>query len=171
MVTAIRAMSQAMPSIAMGLTTVSLGERANDVVVSLSREYTVTVVDSKTPKKEEWLISPMGDKQKMPVATLYAQNGRVVGFDNTVAMDDEASAQNAFNDLFQLVDKLTKESRNRCLLTSGTNYLNGPLPINKAFIDFTCGPYDFYILRNEFHDTSGELVNGFMLVEKIGDTN
>jgi len=43
---------QTAPSIAMGSITISLGESANYAVASLSHEYTVTVVDSKTSKTE-----------------------------------------------------------------------------------------------------------------------
>lgn len=172
MLTAMSATAQTAPSIAMGLTTISLGEPANNAVSSLSHDYTVTVVNGKTPKTEKWLISEMGSKLKIPGATLYAQNGKVVGFDVEVEMSDDASAQNTFNYFFSLVDKLTKESHNRCTLTRGTSYLNGPLPINKAFVDFACGPYYFYILKNEYHDKqSGESVNGYLLVERIGETD
>lgn len=172
MVTAVSAVAQTAPSIAMGLTTISLGGSASDALSSLSHEYTVAVVSSKTPKTEEWLISEMGSKVKMPIATLYAQNGKVVGFDLTVEMYDDASVQNGFNFFFSLIDKLTKESHNRCALTSGTSYLNGPIPINKAFVNFTCGPYGFYLLKNEYHyEQSGEPETGYLLVERIGETD
>jgi hypothetical protein len=170
--TALSATAQTAPSITMGLTAISLGESANDAVSSLSHEYTVTVVNSKKPKTQEWLVSEIGSKVKFPIATLYAQAGKVVGFDPTVEIFDDASAQNAFNYFFSLVNKLTKENHNRCALTSGTSYLNGALPINKTFVDFTCGPYYFYILKNEYHDQqSSEVRNGYIVVERIGETD
>lgn len=170
MATPSNATAQTAPSIAMGLTAISLGESANAAVSALSHEYTVTVVNSKTPKKEEWLVSPMGSR--IPIATLYAQAGKVVGFDLTVEIYDNASAQNAFNYFFSLVGKLTKESHSGCILTNGTSYLNGPLPLNKTYVDFTCGPYYFYILKNAYHDEqSGEDRNGYLLVESIGETD
>ncbi len=162
---------QTAPYIAMGSTTISLGESANYVVASLSHEYTVTVVDSKTSKTEEWLVSEMGSKLKIPIATLYAQAGKVTGFDLTSEISDEASAHNTFNYFFSLVDQLTKESRNRCTLTSETSYFNGSVPINKASVDFVCGPYNFYILQNEFHNKDGQVVKGYLMVEKIGETD
>ncbi len=166
------ASAQTSPSIAMGVATISLGESATDAVSSLSRDYTVTTAASQTPKAEEWLISEMGSKLKVPVATLYAQNGKVVGFQVIVEISDAASTQNAFNYFFSLVGKLTEESHNRCTLTRGTNYLNGSLPINKTFVDFTCGPYYFSILKNEYYfKQNDKSVDGCLLVEKIGKTD
>lgn len=159
------------PSIPMGLNAIALGESTSDAVTSLSHEYTVTVVDSKTPKTEEWLISEIGSKVKIPIANLYGRSGKVVGFNLTLEMSDYASAQNTFNYFISLVDKLTKENHNRCTLTSGTSYLNGPVPLNKAFVDFACGPYDFYLLRNEYHDETGQPQNGYIVVERIGETD
>jgi hypothetical protein len=171
MIIAASATAQTAPSIVMGLGTISLGDSTKDAISSLSRDYTVTAVKDNTSKEEKWLISNMGNKLKIPVATLYGRNGKVVGFQLNVEISDDPSAQNAFNYFFSLVSKLTKENHNRCTLTNGTSYLNGPLPLNKTFVDFACGPYYFYILKNEFYDNqSRESVDGYMLVESIGET-
>ncbi len=162
------AAAQGMPSIAIGLSSISLGQPANEATSLLSQEYTVAVVSSTAPKTERWLISKMAGS-KIPVGNLYSQNGKITGFEFDVEVSDDP--QNAFNYFVALVNKLTKENHNLCTLTSGTGYLSGPLPLNKTFVDFTCGPYYFYILKNEFHDTqSGEVVDAYTLIERIGET-
>jgi hypothetical protein len=159
---------QPVPSISVGMTTVALGGAVKTVTDALAFEYTVSVTSSRSPNTDRYLIVQRKDKMRIPIANLYARNGRVVGFEYTLDVSDTPSE--GFNYFFALVDQLAKEHHNVCALTSGTSYLSGSFPLNKSFVNFDCHPYRFYLLKNEYN-SENQLVAGYLLVEQIGETD
>jgi hypothetical protein len=164
--------AQTPPSIALGLSTISLGAAASDVIKSLSVEYLVepSATDGAS-SKQRWGIIKRSEKYKVPFADLFVRNNKVVGFSYEVEMFDFPTSQNGFDYFVSLVEKLTNEKRSQCTLTSGTSFLNGAMPVRKTSVDFACGPYNFYLLRNEYRDDSNAPVAGYLLVENIGETD
>jgi hypothetical protein len=154
-----------MPSVSLGSVKVTLGTQEDKTIAQFQQKYqNVNLVTEPSAPIREWMIASGKERYSSPNVDVYAKNNRIIGaqFSQEIVSTDAA-----FDSLFTIASKLSDEGRTTCQISTGTGYLPDA-GLSKASVALECGVYQVTLLRNQFKDSTGQLISGYLLLESFG---
>lgn len=159
---------QPMPSVSLGTTRIMMGAPEDKTIAQLRQSYqNVDLATEPTAPIRQWMIASGKERYSSPEVDVYAKSNRIVG---AQLSQEIVSTDDAFDALFAIASKLTDEGRTTCHISTWTGYLpSQPGPsLSKASVAMECSVYQVTLLRNQFKDSNGRLVSGYLLLESFG---
>ena len=154
-----------MPSVSLGITKVTMGAQEDKTIAQLKQTYQNVNLESEPSSPiRQWIIASGKEIYSSPSVNIYARNNRIIGAEFS---QEIVSTDDAFDALFGLASKLSDEGRKTCQISTWTGYFPN-FGLSKASVALECGVYQVTLLRNQFKDTTGQLVSGYVLLESFG---
>ena len=156
------------PYIKIGTHEITIGLPADQVIAALQSDYAVQPgqdIGKGIYVVHKWLVS--AQKNTMPIGVIYVQGKSVSGVEYMLKGRESDSAQDIFDDLFEVVSKLSAEGRSRCAIGTWSGYV-AEASLNKAGITFNCGGYQIDLRRIEITAQEGRSATGYMVWESLG---
>ena len=160
--------SQTTPaSVAIGDTKITLGMSAQQALAALRENYKVEEVVE--PTVHRWVIENK-TKPNAIIGFLYANNTVIEGVEHLVFSRNLDSAEDVFGALYDVSSKLSQKTGSPCIVTTWTSY--NPVGLSVAGVHFSCGPYRFRLLRQQYKSDRDNLSGtGYEVWEELGATN
>jgi hypothetical protein len=98
---------------------------------------------------------------------IFSRGDEIVGAQLLVGGDELSSAQEVFDSLYAVANKVSNENRNRCSVGTITDYVSG---LSKASLTFDCGAYVLRLQRNQLTAKDGRVPTGYLVWEAFGFT-
>jgi len=157
---------QPMPSVRLGITKVTMGAPEDKTIAQLKQTYQNVNLESESSAPiRQWIIASGKEMDSSPSVEVYAKNNRIIGAEFS---QEIVSTDDAFDALFALASKLSDEGRKTCQISTWTGYFPDKVSLSKATVALECGVYQVILLKNQFKNSTGQLVSGYMLLESFG---
>lgn len=157
-----------MPSVSLGSIKITMGAPEDKTIAVLRQNYqNVDLVTEPSAPIRQWMVASGKEKYSSPEVDVYAKNNRIIGAQYSqeiLSMDD------AFDAIYAATSKLSDGSHKSCRVSTWTGYVPiqpGP-SLSKASVAWDCGVYQVTLLRNQYKDSNGQLVSGYLLQESFG---
>ena len=156
---------QPMPSVSLGNIKVTLGALEDKTIAQFQQKYqNVNLESEPSAPIRKWMVASGKERNSSPSVSIFAKNNRIIGAE---FLQEIVSTDDAFDALFALASKLSDEGRKACQISTWTGYFPD-VGLSKASVALECGAYQVTLLRNQFKNTTGQLVSGYLLLESFG---
>jgi hypothetical protein len=140
---------------------------AQQALAALRENYKVEEVVE--PTVHRWVIENK-TKPNAIIGFLYANNTVIEGVEHLVFSRNLDSAEDVFGALYDVSSKLSQKTGSPCIVTTWTSY--NPVGLSVAGVHFSCGPYRFRLLRQQYKSDRDNLSGtGYEVWEELGATN
>ena len=154
------------PSLNVNSHVLRLGAPLDAELIELRNDYAVAARKEGGAVQGYDVSSRGGDRYAFPLVSLWSSSGRIVGIEQVTEIDTK---DGLFDALFYIASKVGSENRQTCGIAQWTGSTGDlKIPISKASVVLTCGPYTFTILRNTFKSSTDGLVVGYLVSQRAG---
>lgn len=159
----------ALPSIDVNSYSIHMGAPIDVELGRFKKDYEVTLRDDGPGIMGYDISIRGGQRYASPLVSLWSTNGRVSGIEQLTEIE---TTDGMFDALFYMSSKVARENRGTCVMSTWTGSTGDlKVPLSKATVRLSCGPYSFTVLRNTFRSDGNALVSGYLIIQEVGVTH
>jgi len=118
------------------------------------------------PPLHRWFVENKTKPNEI-IGILYVNNTVIEGVEHMVLSGNPDSAGDVFGVLYDVSSKLSQKTKSPCMVTTWTNY--NPVGLSVAGVNFSCGPYRFRVVRQQYNSDRDNLsATGYEAWEELG---